>query len=362
MKINVLYLIDRLDYGGAEKQLVELINSIDTENYGVHLCCLKPSGPLYDELSVLKETIPFKGFGRLSIIGSVGCLARYIQENDIHIVQTFFQDPFLLAALTKLRCRFKLLGTFLDLGFWRTPSENFKMRFAYRFFDGFIANSQAVKQHFVDTDGLASEKVHVIYNGFDFQKVEEWTREDNAPEKLRVGIVANLNRPVKRIQDFIEAAAIVYEKYPNTSFLIAGDGHLKTELQALAASRGIGSVVDFLGRIPNPLDFVRLLDVGVLCSESEGFSNSIIEYMACEVPVVATNVGGNPELVIDGENGYLTPVGQPRIIAEKINRLLGDDALRRQIGEKNRGKIKQEFSLAVLADKHEKLYREIVSI
>lgn len=361
MKINVLYLIDSLEYGGAEKQLIELIENIDKTQHNLHLCCLKPSGSLYDDIDIPKFTLNFKGFSNLNILVIANGLASYIKDNNIQIVQTFFQDPFLLAALSKFFCRTKLIGTFLDLGFWRSPFESFKMRFSYRFFSGFIANSEAVKKHFVDTDHLNHEKVKVIYNGFDFSKVENLSGEKDKAPGYCIGIVANLNRKVKRVDDFIRAAALVKKKCPESYFIIAGDGHLKSELHALAKQLGIGQAVRFLGRIANPLDFVKQMDVGVICSESEGFSNSIIEYMACAVPVVVTDVGGNPELVHDGENGFLVPVGVPEQLADKICKILVDPSMSQQMGEKNRHAIREKFSIAGMAENHARYYRKVLA-
>ncbi|GAB6910001.1 putative Glycosyl transferase, gt4A [Desulfosarcina cetonica] len=360
MKVNVLYMIDALDYGGAEKQLVELIRNLNTKQYIPHLCCLKPSGSLYSTLEIPKITLPFNGFANWNLITAIRTLVSYIKEYDIRIVQTHFQDPFLLAAMSRPFCHTKLVGTFLDLGFWRTPWETLKMRFTYPFFNAFIANSQAVKKHFTDTDGIRPEKIRVIYNGFDFKQVAGLKRPEKSDGEFRIGIVANLNRPVKRVDDFIRAAKLVYSEFPRSRFVIAGDGHLKSDLQAQAVSLGIGADVEFLGRIPNPLDFIRNLDVGVICSESEGFSNAIIEYMACGVPVVVTNVGGNPELVTENENGFLFPVGDYITMSERICSVLRDKKLRRCMGNKNRSKIKQEFSVTGLARNHEAYYHYLL--
>ncbi len=361
MKINILFLIDSLQYGGAEKQLVELIENLDSNLYSLHICCLKPSGPLYDELTIPKTTLSYKRFGSLSVIPVVRELVSYIKKNNIQIVQTFFQDPFLLAALSSYFCSFKLIGTFLDLGFWRTPLESCKMRFAYRYFDGFIANSEAVKNHFVHVDRLDPLKVRIIYNGFDYSKVEKVAAPTGNASGPCIGIVANLNRPVKRVDDFIMAAALVKKRCPESRFLIAGDGHLRPELERLAADLGISGSTSFVGRVANPLDYIKTMSVGVICSETEGFSNSIIEYMACEVPVVVTAVGGNPELVKDGVNGFLVPVAEPEQLADRICRILESPELHRQMGIRNRDLVKNNFSIDYMCNEYGSYYQQVAS-
>lgn len=352
---NVLYLIDSLAYGGAELQLLELIRNLDPARYRPHLCTLKDSSALFEELDIPKLCLHFNSFTDRSMLRVLTNLSRFIREHNIRIIQTFFQDPFLLAAMVRPFHRVKLVGTFLDLGFWRTPLESRKMQTAYPLFAGFVANSQAVKDHFVAVDGIAPERITVIYNGFNLDAVPapRPVQEGKAP---LVGIVANLNRPVKRVQDFVAAAAAVRRELPEARFLVVGDGHLRGELEAQAASLGLGGSISFTGRISNPLEVVCDWDIGVLTSESEGFSNAVIEYMACGVPVVVTNVGGNPELVAQGENGYLVPVGAPEQLSARIVQILKDPAHRSSMAMRNRRKIIDEYSMPVMIERQSGYY------
>jgi len=354
--INVLYLIDSLTHGGTERQVAELIRHLDRTLIKPHLCTLKPSSGLYDELDIPKASLGFSSFGSISLAGVVRKLSGFISENRINVVQTFFQDPFLLAALIKPFHPIKLIGSFRDLGFWRTKAESRKMRLACSFFDGFIANSQAVKAHFVAQDKLTPEKIEVIYNGFDISSLPALQTYGSLPIEI-VGIVANLNRPVKRVQDFIRAAALVYEKRPETSFLIVGGGHLQPDLETLATELGIGHCTKFTGMVSNPLDYTATFSVGVITSETEGLCNAIIEYMACGVPVVATRVGGNPELVEDNVNGYLYVSGNYNELAVAIIRLLESREERARIGLENRAKIADKFSIESMIRQTESYYQ-----
>jgi glycosyltransferase involved in cell wall biosynthesis len=360
--VNILYMIDSLDHGGTERQLVELIRNIDRSRFRPHLCTLKASNRLYDELDVPKILLDFVSFHHPSIFGNLLRLSGFVRKNRIQIIQTFFQDPFLLAAMVKPFHRVKLVGSFRDLGFWRTPAETRKMHLAYPFFSGFIANSQAVKDHFVKTDGLKPDRIEVIYNGFDFDGIPDDQPCKKADDPPVVGIVANLCRPVKRVHDFIHAAALVRKEAPRTRFVVVGDGYLRKELETLADSLGLGCSIRFTGRINNPLDVIRMFDIGVITSETEGFCNAIVEYMACGVTVVATNAGGNPELVEEGENGFLIPVGHAEILSERIVALLADKAFRSRIGEHNREKIRRDFSWPAALELQSRCYERLVAI
>ncbi len=357
--VKVLYLIDSLGYGGTEKQLVQLLENVDCRKVEPHLGTLKPSSGLYDEVTAAKFCLGFDSLLKPAVARSVYRLASYIRRNDIQVVQTFFQDPFVLAAMSSFFHRARLVGSFRDLGFWRNSKESLKMQLAARRFEGFLANSQAVKDHFVATDGLEPDKVSVIYNGFDTERLQSsGSRERSLLESPLVGIVANLNRPVKRVEDFIAAAAMVYQQHSSVRFIIIGDGHLRLQLEALAATLGVAEAIDFAGSLENPLEHVPRFAVGLITSETEGFSNAIVEYMACGVPVVATDTGGNSELVENGVNGFLVPVGDTQLMAEKILALL-DPQTNLQIGAQNRHKILTQFTKQAMVSQHEDYYARI---
>ncbi len=358
MPINILYMIDSLQYGGTEKQLFELINGLDRSEFCPYVCTLKPSGRIVDEIEVPVLQLPYKSFLHPSVFLVLKKLCAFIRENNIDIVQTFFQDPFLLAALSKPFHKAKLVGSFRDLGFWRTRSETLKMRLSYPFFAGFIANSQAVKRHFVETDGIAEEKIKVIYNGINLKSVSQLPCRDRESMPI-VGIVANCNRRVKRVDDFIRAAALVHKQWPDVRFQVVGDGNLRPELETLCATLGIREYVEFVGNVPNPLDYIRQFTVGVITSETEGFCNAILEYMACGVPVVATNTGGNPELVEDEENGFLVDMGNVDLLCSRIIELLSDDMMKSDFSVKSLNKVREQLSIENLVNETKCLYEKI---
>ena len=354
MKHRILYLIDRLHTGGTERQLIALINGLDRERFEPHVGVLNlPGGCNFDPLDVPKFSLSFTSFCHPSVLKNVWHLARYVRRHRIQLVQTFFQDPFLLAALSKPFHRARLIGSFRDMGFWRTRQQTVKMRLAYPAFDGFIANSQAVRDQFVAADMLDSAKFAVIYNGIDLATLP-FRAAESSPRV--VGIVANLNRPVKRVQDFVTAAGLVHRQRPDVRFCVVGGGYLQPELEQQARDLGLGDSITFTGLMDDPLRFVANWSVGVITSETEGFCNAIVEYMACGLPVVATSAGGNPELVTEGESGFLVPVGAPDLLAQRIVTLLGGTGRAADMGRNNAATIRNRFSLQTMVDRHEQQY------
>ncbi len=361
MPVNVLYMIDSLTHGGTERQLVELIRHLDQHHIRPHLCTLKPSGGFFDDLAIPKICLNFSSFGSPSLLGVLRQLSNFINQHQITIMQTFFQDPCLLGALVKPFTGVKLVGSFRDLGFWRTASESRKMKLSYPLFNGFIANSQAVKDHFCSTDGIAPSKIQVIYNGFDLATIPVATALPLDPATSPVvGIVANLNRPVKRVQDFISAAVRVHQQRPETRFLVVGGGHLQPELQQQAADLGLAGSITFTGMVFNPLDYIAQISIGVITSETEGFCNAIIEYMACGVPVVATRVGGNIELVQEGENGFLYDMGNVEQLAGSILKLLDNPEKRGIIAAANRLLVTERYSVKAMVERTESYYEQLL--
>lgn len=357
MKINILYFINTLGPGGTEKQLIEIVKNISKSDYTPHLCVLNGSTSSLPDPSIRFLNFNFSRYYYPSFLIQFLRFFRYCKRNEIRIIQTYFQDPSFICALMKLFYRAKFIVSFRDLGFWRTPIEDFKMRFASKLSDLIISNSYAVKNYFMSEYAIPSHKMKVVYNGVAC-KVNS---AESARNRLKyntpvIGIVANLNRTVKRVQDFILAARYVIEKYPNARFIIVGDGHLRKDYVSLAKDLGLIDQVEFVGRVNNPEYYIQQFNVGVICSESEGFSNAILEYMAHGVPVVASRVGGNREIIRNGENGYLALVGDPLSLSNNILEILDNRLLAENIGINNINKCRQKYSIERMVSDYERQY------
>ena len=167
-----------------------------------------------------------------------------------------------------------------------------------------------------------------------------------------------MTRQVKRIDLFIQAAAIVTKKYPEIKWHILGDGHLKPELEKMVCELGlVNKQVIFAGRRSDVGVYLKGMDVGVLCSDSEGLSNALLEYMLAGIPVIATDVGGNSELIIHQETGLLIPANDKKALADALVMLIENTVLRQHLAEGGHAKVLAEYGWQQSVNSYEKYYR-----
>jgi glycosyltransferase involved in cell wall biosynthesis len=232
--------------------------------------------------------------------------------------------------------------------------------------DRVICVSEAVKQVVIEREGLDPRRAVVIHNG-----VEPRTGNGNrldarrdlglGSEDLVVGMVANLNRRVKGVAHFLEAIPLIVESVPSARFVIFGRGREERGLKERARSLEIEPYVIFAGFRPDIDRLYSAMDVSVLTSLSEGLSISLLESMKHGLPVVVTHVGGNPEVVIDEETGYLVPPRDARSFAQKVVTLLRDSDLRRRMGAAGRARAESQFNLQTVAQRYLHVYEELLA-
>ncbi len=346
---KVLLAIDQFwgPHGGTEQNLLFLCNLLPATGAGVELAALSH---LSSEISSLISIPVHAPESRKSVWGAgflkkAWWLSRIIKSRQIDIVHAFCPvSEFAAALATRMAGRGAVIGSRRNVGYWHTPGTRWRARFVTRFVSHFVANCQAAKQAAFQQEWIDGDRISVIVNPlnpnrFNIPSDEGQTRQalGIAREEKIVVIVATV-RPVKDHETFLRAATIVLQDFPATRFLIVGDevGEYPKKIRSLASELGIGHQVSFLGPVANPFPILRIADIGVLCSSSEGFSNALLEYAVAGLPSVATDVGGLPEVVIDGDTGYLVPAGSPERLADRIGLLLSDGSLRAKIGSNAR--------------------------
>ncbi len=353
--IKVLYCIDSIGRGGTETQLVELINRLDRRRFAPSLCTLRPSSSYVEEADCPLLELDVRRLFSPGGASRLRALAGHLREQKIDVVQTFFQDPTLLgmpaARLARVPVR---LVSFRDLGFWRTPAQEFLMRRAYPLATGFLANSEAVKHHVCGRDRLGPDRVRVIRNGIDLDRYHFTEHPESA---VAVGIVGNLNRKVKRADLFLRAAARVAARHPEVTWHLIGEGELRPQYERLAAELGIAERTVFAGSVADVPAYLQRLAVGVMCSDSEGFSNAVLEYMLSGCAVVATSVGGNLEAVHDGHTGLLVPPGNDVALASALSRLIEERTTRAVLARQARAMVEAEFGWHPCLAAHEEYYQ-----
>jgi glycosyltransferase involved in cell wall biosynthesis len=252
---------------------------------------------------------------------------------------------------------------------WRTPTQKFVERRAYQLAHAIVANAEAVRRQLIK-EGVRGDKIVTIYNGLRQERVTPQRGRGEAFEMFRlplnghcrlVTIVANLLHPVKDHPTFLRAAQRVRQAVPEARFVVAGEGQLKDQMRALAKELGLETDVFFTGRCEHIAELLSISDVCVLSSKAEGFSNAILEYMGAGRPVVATEVGGASEAIIEGETGYLVPPGDDELMAARIVELLRQPERARAMGRCGQQVVAQKFTPQARLARTEQLYARLLA-
>lgn len=367
-RIRVCLLCDTLGYpAGTERQVFETAKRLDGTSFDVHVACLEPSRQL-EELSNCCSTVVFPtlAINSASGIRAVWRMRRYFARHRIQIVHAYMNKTAMFAVASSLASNRTVITSRLNTGYWYTPGWQRFFRLLNAGTTRIMANSEEAKRIAVAAEQVSPEKVDVVYQGVDMSRYSARLGDPSASERLGidpahrvVGMVANL-RPVKDVPLFLRAAAVVARPFPDVSFLIAGRGEQLEELQKLAAELGIADRVFFTRGEGNVVDYLARMSVGCLTSQSEGFSNAILEYMAAGLPVVATDVGGNREAIVAGETGYLVRERTPEAIAQPILQLLSDEDRRRRMGAAGFARCAENFELGKTIRNLEDYYAELV--
>lgn len=369
-KIRLLHVVNRFGVGGSERQQVQLIKRLPRERYHQTVATMVREGCFLrgvEECGIEVFEFPTTSFYNLNALRQYRALARVIKQQRIELVHChdFYSNLFgSLAA--RLAGRKKLITCRRNMGVMFTLTQRLGQRLAYALSAAIIANSDAAKQIMVTREHVPPGKIHCIYNGIDTDYFSPREPSAELAESLGfpngtpvVGIVGRLH-PDKGQDMFIRAAARIHEARPDVRFLIVGEGPARSEFQGLARDLGMAEAIVFAGDREDVPDLLALMDVFVLTSLAESLPNAVLEAMACERPVVATNVGGVPELVTEGETGWLVPAGDPEIIAERVLRVIGDGELASKMGAVARQRVLDEFSSQRLVEKVEAVYAAVL--
>jgi len=342
-----------LEMGGMEKLLVEFARHADREHYRLHFVCLEGRGRLADEVEALGW--PVEAMGKRPGVrpGLVVKLARLFRRLSFDVVHTH-NEPACIYGVPA--ARLARAGLVLNTRHGQGPALGGRRARVFTLAARLAGRVVCVSNDAADLtvrSGLPKRQVTTIWNGIDTQKFAF-----RGPCPAGPAIVVARLAAGKNIDALIQATALVRGQIPQFHLRIVGDGPCRSALEALAAELGIREHVDFTGEVDNVPQQLQQASMFVLPSLSEGVSLSLLEAMATGLPVVATRVGGNLEVVQEGETGFLVPVEQPAKMAEVMIRLAADAELARRMGTAGRRRVETKFDVRAMVRAYEALYRD----
>jgi len=359
---TVLHLTDSLQIGGAQRVLLDL--TLALERQGIHsFVCSINNGLVADELRRNKIEVfitPKKQSGDVKFLWN---LYKIIRENHIQVIHSHFLIShiygWLVAKLARIPHIMTIHGNVFVL---KHGSSIFP--FMARKANQVITVSEHLKKMLLAFSLVSN--IQVIYNGIDttavqsqlIDKGENKKRIGLHPSNFVIGSVGTL-REVKGYNFLIEATEKVYRIFPKTKLVLVGDGPLRSHLEIKAKKLGIQNSVFFLGYRKDVPRFLSAFDVYICSSLMEGVSIALLEAMAASKPVVATNVGGNPEVVKENITGILVPPENSQVLAEAVVSLLNDEDKRSKMGNAGFQRVKEVFSLNKTVRAYEKIYLDV---
>jgi glycosyltransferase involved in cell wall biosynthesis len=363
-------MIDSMTTAGTETQLLALIHHLDRNKIKPYLCLT--SGESQGSRSLEPANCPVlrlgvQSFRHPNILKQAWRLVRFLRQQQIDILQVYFVDStYIGVPIAWLAGVPHIVRTRNNIGYWMTGRHRWLGRICNFMADGLVANCEACRQAVIDDEGLPSRKIRVLENGVNLERFARAHRDkpleaEARPTKgRRVGVVSNL-RSVKSLDIFLSAAAEVSVTRPDVTFHIAGEGELRPVLQQQAINLEISDRVFLPGTVSDGPGFLAELNVAVLSSRSEGMSNAILEYMAAGLPVVATAVGGNVQLIEHEKDGLLVPRGDSHQLALAIGRLLDDRGLANRLAASARYKVENHYSRQAMIRRFEQFYFDLMA-
>jgi len=363
--LKILHVLLSMTMGGAETLVYNMVRHSSFAGNKPVVCCLKSVGDLGEKLKSEGFTLYNHSSGEGTDLSLIGWIRDIISTEKIDVVHAHQYPAFFYAVPAAfLAGRTKIVYTehgrlYPDLRHWKRCLVNPLLAAAT---DHLVSISSSTAKAMADIDNLPLKRIKIINNGVDFGKMNpdidraEKRRELGISESCRIiGTAARLEE-IKNIPMMLRAFKQVLAVVPDTVMIIAGDGSQTENLKVLAGELGVQDSVKFIGLRYDMPEIYRLMNVFLLTSFTEGISVTLIEAMASGVPSVVTDVGGNPEVVIDGVSGYLVQLDADAALAERVVGLLSDASLAKQMGNNARKRAVERFSFDSMMSDYFNLY------
>ncbi|MDA7766416.1 glycosyltransferase [Alphaproteobacteria bacterium] len=382
MRSVILFVVQSLELGGTERHIVDVLPLLRCRGWQIRLFALNLKGCKSREIEQLGirvegpadaknyKYIPFFFHRPLANFLRITSLIRVMFNPDIRLVHFFLPRAYLVGGFLSLFAPIPLRVMS------RRSRNSYQLKYPFFavfertlhiFMDAVLSNSISVKNDLLQ-EGVDSKKIGLIYNGYDLGHLKNVPDRNATRFKLKIKndalvliIVANLF-PYKGHMDLVKAVSgIATQMFEGWRLLIVGrdEGELAA-LRNTVKVAGMCNNVVFLGERLDVFGLMAASDIGLLCSHEEGFSNAIIEYMAHELPVIATDVGGNREAVINNQTGLIVPPKSPVELGQAILKLARNKHVRQKMGKAGKTSVKKHFTLESCVDKYSQFYNGLV--
>jgi glycosyltransferase involved in cell wall biosynthesis len=361
--IRLLLVVDSLEVGGAERQVVDLAGALRRKGYGITVACSVAgdlSGALEEEGVPVRPLLKRLAKRRLSL-AYAWRLRRLLKGEQFDLVHAHIYASIAAAAIATLETDVPLVITEHTEASWQDWRARWVSRWVYRRAARIIAVSTPIRRRLIERDDVHPDLITIVPNAVASasEPHADAPLQTELRERPLVGVVARL-QPEKGVASFLKAAARVAPQFPEAHFVVAGDGPIRQELVALTEDLDLGSRVHFLGFRSNASALMRSLDVLVAPSLTEGSPLVTLEAMAAGVPVVASAVGGIPDQIRHDKDGLLVPPGDTDALGNALLALLRDPPRARRLGEAGRRRVASRFSHATMVRQIEDLYRDVL--
>jgi L-malate glycosyltransferase len=352
--VPIAFVLSSCHAGGTERQMIELFRRLNPARWQVHVACIHASGEWLTQVSeaaVSVREFPFPGFRHPEVLTQTVEFVRWCRQHEIAVVHTVDLNAniFALPAAAAARVPVRIANR-REMMPDRTRSQIIAQRAAYQFAHKVVANCRAAADR-LRLERVSAARIAVVPNGVDGTAFA--TARPPRPLR-RLSVVANLEAR-KGHDVLIDAAPEILRCFPDTTFVIVGDGPERANLEARAAAQGVAKAFTFAGYDENVARRLHDADIFVLPSRTESLPNAVLEAMCAGLPIVASGVGGLLELIDDGRTGLLVAPGDPRALAHSVCRVMSDRALGERLG-KIASQEAQRYSFSRMTSSFELLY------
>jgi len=367
-RVHIMQVTFGMPIGGMERVIMELCRYVNPEKYRLSICCISKRGPLADKMEAEGVQVVFcQNQSRMGKYLRGFELGRVFREQKVDLLHTHHMPAFIDSTLGSLLARVPILINTdhckqypIEMR-WQVLEKGCSL-----FADSIVAVSDHTRSDLIKYQRIAPAKLEVIRNGIDvtFTRQEtpaEIRRELGvAPDDVVIGTAARLEAQ-KGLDLLIDATPLILKTLPKARIVIIGGGSLEDDLRARAAGLGLGDRVIITGYRTDAVDIMRTFDCFVQTSIFEGMPMALLEAMALEKPIVASAVGGVPEVVEDGVTGTLLHDRSPDTLAAAILHFLVDPAVGKRYGTAGRARYQEHFTAKAMVSQYEKLYERFLA-